>query len=166
VTSSTEEQINVAAVAKLAPAGKPSARRTWIAPVPEIAAMLRAYPGDPNYPDSDPRSGWRLIGHGAKHQAPKLSQDRMRIIRGDLAPFADTQGGVFEASVSTDPHAPGRKYPAELWARWLDPHGAKVAAAGRAAIYSHAGRAVPAVDAPFAAGRPPFSDEAVTGLPS
>lgn len=122
-------------IAKLAPvrARQPAPGRTWVASTEELADMLRAYPGDPNYPVTDERSGWRIVGVGNEKQGPTLTQNAMRIKKGLLPPFQDTRGGMFEASVSTDPRTPNRTAPTELWARWLSPENAAIVRAKQAA---------------------------------
>lgn len=120
--------IDVVAVRRLAKAGgvPPTTynrtTNTWVAPTREIAAMLRAYPGNPSFPDDDKRAGWVRVGIGDATQGPTLTQNAIRVRQGHLRPFQDTRGGMFQASVVTDPNAPG-KVPGtvELWARWLTP---------------------------------------------
>lgn len=132
MTRTTGDTTDLAATAKLAPRGAPTKskrtlRRTWVADTWDLAALLRSEPGDPNYPDDDPRAGWRIVGRGDADQGPTLTANSIRIKQGLMPPFRDTQGGMFEASVSTDPNAPerinepGSHAPAELWARWLAP---------------------------------------------
>lgn len=71
------------------------------------AATVRKNPGQ-----------WHLVGGGDEDRLGVLSQTAYRIRRGQIAAFADPEGGFWEVQVSTDKRVE-RDHPVEVYLRFV-----------------------------------------------
>lgn len=72
------------------------------------ADTVRAQPGK-----------WFLVGGGERDRYGTFSQTAYRIRRGEIRAFAEPEGGYWEAQVSTDQNVQDRKYPVEVYLRFV-----------------------------------------------
>lgn len=80
----------------------------------DVAATVRAKPGQ-----------WHLVGGGDADRYGVFSQTAYRIRRGQIAAFAEPEGGTWEIQVSTDKRV-DRDYAVEVYLRWVPVEPAKV----------------------------------------
>lgn len=62
---------------------------------------------------------WFLVGGGPAQRYGTFSQTAYRIRRGQIAAFADPEGGHWEAQVSTDQRIENRSFPVEVYLRFV-----------------------------------------------
>jgi hypothetical protein len=62
---------------------------------------------------------WFLVGGGPKDRYGVFSQTAYRIRRGQIAAFAEPEGGFWEVQVSTDQRIENRTHPVEVYLRFV-----------------------------------------------